>query len=143
MPMQIFDAGLQLKSAGLVAATANGTSINVEGKARLIKAIINITAIEIASNDEVYTIVIQGSANDSTWYNLASRAVGATEVLDTDPDSAVGEEFLYFVNERRVPSTADALPVVLKHLRVRTIVAGTIATGINYTCRLTDAGLTG
>jgi hypothetical protein len=143
MPMQIFDAGLQLKSAGLVATTTNGTSINVEGKARIIEAIINITAIEIASNDEVYTIVIQGSANDSTWYNLAERSFGATEVLDTDPDTGVGQEFLFFVNERRNPTTADALPAVLKHIRVRTIVAGTIATGINYTCRLTDAGLTG
>lgn len=129
----IYDVNLILKSAGLIAVTTNGTSIDLGGKAGLALLFIDITAIEIASNDESYIVVVQGSIDDTTFFNLAEREFGATEVVDGDGDTAVGREVMPFRNVRRDPTVADGREQILRHIRLRTIVAGTIATGINFT----------
>jgi len=130
-----FDALLQLKDAGLVAASAaaqvggSNKIINLGGAEPFMGvAVIDVSAIEIASNDEHYQIVVQGS-NSATFAsgveNLAVLDLGATEVRPgSGQDSVVGRYELPFINVQ-----AD---VAYQYLRAYTFVDGTIATGINY-----------
>lgn len=130
-----FDAELEMKDAGLVAASAaaqvdSANKIaNVGASVFMGVLVVDVSAIEIASNDEVYDIVIQGS-NSSSFAsgieNLAQLNVGATEVRDGGAkDSGTGRYLLPFVNVQN--------GTTYQYLRVYTVVAGTIATGINYT----------
>lgn len=130
-----FDAEMQLKDAGLVAASAaaqvnSANQIIAVGAARFEGAVvIDVTAIEIASNDEEYDILIQGS-NSSSFAsgieNLAQLNLGATEVRQGGAqDSVVGRYELMFTNQQADTTYA--------YIRAYTVVAGTVATGINYT----------
>lgn len=140
-PTDLFDANIEIKAAGLIATTTEHTAIDLGSAAGVGKVVIDITAIEIASNDELYRIEIQGSADNTTFYSLGSILVGPTEVLTADdPDTTVGRELLYFNNIRRTPSVANGVPVVLRYVRLATVIAGTIATGINYSAYLAMVG---
>lgn len=141
MGARVYNQDLELifKDAGLVAASAaaqvgGSNRINDIGASTRFEAVmvIDVSAIEIASNDEEYTIIVQGS-NSATFATgveiLAMMNLGALElrtgdVGDTSVDSVVGRYELPFVNEQ-----ADAL---YRYLRIYTVVSGTIATGINY-----------
>lgn len=130
-----FDAGLEMKDAGLVAADA---AAQVDGVDKIVnigagffegELVIDVTAIEIASNDEVYKICVQGSSSAtfaSVIEDLAVKELGCLEGLEGDVDSTTGRYYLPF-NNRSVDGT------LYKYLRVFTAVEGTIATGINYT----------
>jgi hypothetical protein len=127
------DVNLQLKDAGLIAASA---AAQVGGSNKIldlgaaheadVEVHINVAAIEIASNDERYDIVLQGS-NSATFASgivpLAQIQLGALEVLDGDADSDSG---LY----RLLASTSRG-GTSYRYLRLYTVVAGDIATGIN------------
>lgn len=129
-----FDAELEMKDAGLVAADAAAT---VDSAAKILSVgdatfkgvlVVDVTAIEIASNDELYRIIVQGSSSSSfasDIQNLAELTLGATEVRPGGAiDSATGRYELPFVNQQN--------GVTYPYLRVYTDVNGTIATGINY-----------
>lgn len=132
-----FDTALIVKDAGLVAASAAaevGESpkvVNV-GNAVLISSIqVDVTAIEIASNDEKYAIKVQGSTNadfSANYEDLCILELGAKEVLGGDVDSSVGRYIMPFCNTR--------LNVIYPYLRVYTEVSGAVATGINYSAIL-------
>lgn len=136
-PQGTFDADLEFKDAGLVAASAAAT---VDSAAQVIDLgtgvfkgmmIIDVSALEIASNTEIYDIVIQGSPDSTfiaaTMAELASINLSAKEVkrTDCDKDDAIGRYKLYFDNEQN--------GTYYRYARVYTVVAGDIATGINYT----------
>lgn len=130
----IYDVNLKLKTAGLVAVTTNETSIDLGGKAGVFLVFIDIDVIEVASDDESYIVAIQGSTDDITFYTLAEREFGAFQAVDTQTiDTAIGREVLAVRNVRRVPSTANGREQILRYVRLRTIVTGTVATGINFT----------
>lgn len=136
-----FDAEMEFKDAGLVDASAAAL---VDAVAKIVDVgvgrfeavmVIDVSVIEIASNDEEYTIIVQGS-NDAAFATsiqiLAMMNLGALElrtgdVGDTSVDSVVGRYELPFVNEQ-----AD---VEYRYLRIFTVVSGTIAGGggINFT----------
>ena len=129
-----YDSSLVLKDAGLIAASAAATVASV---ARIINvgaatfkgvAVIDVTAVEIASNDELYTITVQGSTSAtfaSDIQNLASISVGATEVRPGGAiDSLTGRYELLFLNEQA--------GICYPYVRLYTTVAGAIATGVNY-----------
>ena len=130
-----YDANLVMKDAGLVAASAAAT---VGGVAKVIdfgaglmegKIYVDVTAIEIASNDEIYTISLQVSSTSdisATYEEVATLILGANEVLRSDVDSAVGRYILPFRNQSN--------GTIYRYGRLYTTVAGTIATGggINY-----------
>ncbi len=130
-------SGNQLKDAGLIAADAawqvGGSNKIYDLQAATFgrfKLVVNVTAIEIASNDEIYRLWVQGSSSStfaSTIHNLACLELGAQEVLSggADVDSTTGFKVLYFHNEP-VPDTP------LRYIRGYTDVTGTIATGINF-----------
>jgi len=137
-PQGTFDANLEFKDAGLVAASAAAT---VDSAAKVIDVgeglfrgcmIIDVTALEIASNTESYDIIVQGStvaafATDTAIVELAALNLSAAEVKrsDCNKDDSTGRFKLYFDNEN------DG--TYYRYLRVYTAVAGDVATGINYT----------
>ena len=132
-----FDSSLEFKDAGLVAASAAAT---VDGDAQVIDAgtglfkgcmILDVTALEIASNDEIYDIVVQGSSDDdfgtaANIRELAAINLSAEEVkrTDCDEDDSTGRYKIYFDNEHN--------GTFYRYLRLYTVVDGAIDTGINY-----------
>jgi len=134
----ITDAELIFKDAGLVAASA---AAEVSSAAKVIdtgggffegKMVIDLTAIEVDTGDEIYGIHVQGS-NSSTFASgfasVCSFECGDAAVITGDADTAVGRYMLPFNNQ----VGAD----IYRYLRVYTTVAGTIVTGINYTAMAT------
>ncbi len=137
------DTLLELKDAGLVAASAaaqvggSNKILDLGGAAEFFgEALIDVTAIETDSSNEVFTILIQGS-NSSSFASgvetLAATRVGhATGLAAGETTSTTGRIRLPVRNERN--------GTVYRYIRAYTIVAGTVATGVNYTCRLCKAG---
>lgn len=136
-PQGIFDAELEFKDAGLVASSA---AAQVDSADKIVtigtgyfrgKIIIDVSALEIASNDEIYDIVVQLSSDsdfgiaenirDAVQLNLSASEVKRT---DCDTDDSTGIYKLLFDNEY------DG--TFYEYARLYTIVGGTIATGINY-----------
>lgn len=132
-----YDASLLLKAAALVAATANGT-LELDLGTGLVEGylVVDATAVEIDSNDESYEIILQGStvAAFGTAAAIAPLAMmticdkastrGAAGVIGNGTDDVPGRYVIPFRNERN--------GTIYRYVRVRTVVVGTIATGINY-----------
>lgn len=123
-----YDHALLLKAAGLVAATANGATILDIGEG-LVDGylVIDLTACEIASGDEIYTISLEASnvaAMDSGSVCVARKVFGNLVVPMDAALSAAGRYVVPFRNEEG--------GTTYRYVRVHTTVAGTIATGINY-----------
>jgi hypothetical protein len=129
------DDDLVFKTAGPIAASAAVATIRDVGEGVYQGVmVIDVTALEIADNDEIYDIVIQGSPDsdfgtDTNIVDLCSITLAAAEVQRTDAnaDSAVGRYYLPFIN--MINQTT------YRYLRLYTVVAGTVGTGINYTAR--------
>jgi hypothetical protein len=111
-----------LKAAGLVAASATETAVEVgKGKFRIVS---NITAIETASNNEMYNVVLEANSRSATttWNEIGTLfARGASETTGRSADDSTDEE------EIIVDNPYDY------QVRVHTYVVGSISTGINYT----------
>lgn len=132
-----FDADLQLKDAGLVAASAaaqvGGVNQILDLGLGLVEGnvVIDATAIEIASNDEIFTIGWQLS-NSATFasgiFEGPTIQLGALEVIGGDTDSPAGRYILPVRNEYG--------GTIYRYARLYTTVGGTIATGINYSAYL-------
>jgi hypothetical protein len=136
-PQGTFDSDLEFKDAGLVATSA---AAEVDSSAQIVDVgtglfkgcmVLDVTALEIASNDEIYDIVIQGSddddfGTDTNIVELAQLSLSAAEVKRTDSnaDDTTGRYKLYFDNE----FNGD----FKRYLRLYTVVDGAVATGINY-----------
>ncbi len=134
----MFDVQHELKDAGLVATSQAGT---VAGQAKVVnlgpelvegKLVIDVSALEIESNNELYRIKLQGSAAhdfSSILEDLAILELGAKEVLGGDQDSQTGRYVLPFSNAKGL----YAWPYV----RLYTEVSGSVASGINFSAHLT------
>lgn len=131
-----FDATLQLKDAGLVAASAAAQVaaaaqvINLGGAVPFLGVVvIDVTAIEVDTGDETYEIILEGS-NSPTFAGTAAQILGVMKLGHLTPlasglnTSVIGRYEMPFVNVQ-----AD---IVYQYLRLFTRVVGTIATGINY-----------
>ena len=122
-----FDAATVLKAAGLVAASAAGSIILDLGDGLLdADLVIDITALEVASNDEIYTVSLEGS-------NVAGMASGSVTLAEkqfgnvpapADADTAIGRHIVPFRNELNGQ--------LYRYVRLYTTVVGAVATGINY-----------
>jgi len=133
----MIDNDFILKDAGLVAADAAGT-VDSGGVIAILGAglveghlIVDVSAIEIASNDEVYKIKLQGSSKSDfsdTIEDLAILEIGAAEVLGGDQDSAIGRYKVPFRNEKN--------GIIYPYVREYCDITGTIATGINFSAYL-------
>lgn len=123
-----YDVDLVAKAAALVAADTAHTIVPVGDAVWKGALVVDVTAVEIASNDERYIIAVQGSTSAtfaSDVQNLAMIELGATEVRSGGAiDSLTGRYELLFINEQA--------GVTYPYIRAYTDVAGTIATGINW-----------
>lgn len=134
---------LELKDAGLVAASA---AAQVDSEAKVLdlgdgyvegNIVIDVSALEIDNNDEIYDIVAQlssdadfgtaGNIVDRCALNLSAKEVKRT---DCDRDDTTGRYILPFNN--------DFGGTLYRYLRIYTVVDGTVAGGggINFTASL-------
>jgi hypothetical protein len=129
-----FDAKLELKDAGLVAASAAAQVDSADKIADIGTGffegtvVIDATAVEVDTGDERYDIEVQVSSKAdfaSDIYCLASLPMGDAAALVGDIDIGAGRYFLPFNN-----MIGDG--TCKQYLRLYTKVAGTIAAGINY-----------
>jgi len=139
----LVDTQLILKTAGLLAASANGAVILDLGGGNqpftpltYFDMIVDVSAIELDTTDEAYTIILEGS-NDPTFASgiepLCVLTLGAAAAAlflgNVDVNSDVGRYVVPGCNQRN--------EATYRYCRLRTIVAGTVATGINFTAGLT------
>lgn len=141
------DGAIQLKDAGLVAADA---AAQVGGSAAVIDlgaansfqkfaVVIDWTACEVATGDEVYAVRIQGSTTSAftNAYTLIERRFGDSSVsfnaTDTPPS---GRAVLYGDNVAHTSATDGNSVEALRYVRLYTDVTGTIATGMNFSAWL-------
>lgn len=129
------DINGKLNESGLVTSTAAWL---VDGTAKVFDlgaavytpfdVLIKLLAVEIASNDELYRLFIQGSSSStfaSTIVQLGGIEFGANEVLvGSDQDTTTGDYLLRCHNE------FDG--TVYRYIRGYTVISGTIATGISH-----------
>ena len=133
------DALLELKDAGLIAADDNA---QVGGSDQILdmgtgvfvgEVLHEVSAIEIASGDEVYKLIVQGSSSAtfaSDIVDLSTVVLGDASTIATtrDVDSTTG---------RYISGVSNVLnDVAYRYVRLRIEVAGTIATGINVASHL-------
>jgi hypothetical protein len=122
-----YDDALSLKDAGLVAASAAEATILdlgagfVEGD-----VVIDVSAIEVATGDEKYTVHLEGSnvaAMTSGSVTLANIPLGIA-TAPADATTGTGRFVLPFRNEQN--------GTLYRYVRIYTTVAGNIADGINF-----------
>jgi hypothetical protein len=122
-----YDNALALKSAGLLAVTTNGTILDIGAGFVEADVVIDLTACEIASGDEIYTVSLEGSnvADMSSGSVCLAKKVFGNLVVPMDTAlSAAGRYVVCFHNEEN--------GTLYRYVRLHTLVAGTVATGINY-----------
>jgi hypothetical protein len=139
-----YDAALLLKAAALVGASANGTLILDVGGGGLTPGmidadlVVDVTALEIDSSDESYDISVQGSP-DAT-FATAGNIVTLGGVTVGHSSSTRLTLLLQGTNDVPgrfiVPIRNEKNGTTYRYLRIRTVVVGTVATGINYTAWL-------
>ena len=137
-----FDYQLRLKDAGLVAADA---AAQVGGADKILdlggahrvdgRVIIDVTAIEVASGNELYRIKTQFSSSAT----FASAVIGGPEIALGDSSVLIGESADSVVGRYELPFCNEINGTVFRYMRLYTDVSGTIATGINYTADVTLA----
>lgn len=133
-----FDSALQLKDAGLVASSAAAQVSSADkildlGDSASMEAylVIDATAIEVGTGDEKYEILWQTSSSPTFASDIltsASLLLGDSSVTASSADSAAGRYVIL------VSNTVDNTP--RRYGRLYTRIAGTIATGINYSAFL-------
>ena len=122
-----YDNALLLKAAGLVASTAAESTILDLG-AGLVDGyvVLDVSAVETATGDEKYTVVLEGSNVAAMTSGSVSLAVLPLGNLTAPAEAATGTGrfVLPFRNEQN--------GATYRYVRIHTTVAGTIATGINF-----------
>ena len=139
-----FDAELQLKDAGLIAADENACQVAAADSILDLGAgrcsgtlILNVTACEVDSNNEVYHVctMFSNSATHAsgvvagpTFY--LGDAVGIATLLNapsvpTDTDNGIGRYEIPFTNVFNNTS--------YRYMLLSVEVSGTVATGVNFT----------
>jgi len=127
------DDSLSLKVSASVTASAAGTLIrDLQDAESTGVVLIDVTALEIASNNEIYNIVVQyspdaafgtaGNIQDGPQLSLSAKEVKTTT---SDKDDTIGRYELLTTNVYA--------GTVYRYMRIYTVVAGTIdTTGITY-----------
>ena len=122
-----YDNSLLLKAAGLVASTTTESTILDIGSGLVDGYIVlDVSAVETATGDEKYTVHLEGSnvaAMTSGSVTLANIPLGNL-TAPADAATATGRFVVPFRNEQN--------GTTYRYVRIYTLVAGTIATGINF-----------
>lgn len=123
-----YDHSMLLKAAGLVATTTTESTILDLG-AGLFEGdlVLDVTAVEVDNGDEKYTVHLEGSnaaAMGSGSVTLCNIQLG-NNTAPADQDIVAGRFIVPFRNEQN--------GTTYRYVRLYTLVAGTIASGINFT----------
>lgn len=123
-----YDHSMLLKAAGLLASTTTETTILDLG-AGLFEGdlVLDVTAVEVDNGDEKYTVHLEGSnaaAMGSGSVSLCNIQLG-NNTAPADQDIVAGRFIVPFRNEQN--------GTTYRYVRLYTVIAGTIATGVNYT----------
>jgi len=145
------DLNLELKDAGLVAASAAAQvggvdkvlslglgypSTSAMGAAWCGEIHVFVTAIEVASGDESYQIEWQLSSSPTFASDVIVSSIlrlGDSSITNESADSVIGHYIMCVSNYSHNPETAR-----YPYGRLFTRVAGAIATGINYSAFATE-----
>lgn len=122
-----YDDALSLKDAGLLAASADGDILDLGPGLVDGFLVIDASAIEVATGDEIYTVSLEGStvaAMSSTSVCLAKKVFGN---LVVPMDAALST-----ANRYVIPFRNEEGGTLYRYVRLSTLIAGTIATGINF-----------
>ena len=127
-----YDDALEMKAAGLLAASADGDILDLG--AGLVDGflVIDMSACEVATGNEIYTVSLEGStvaAMTSASVCLAKKVFGNLVVPMDAALSAAGRYVIPFRNEEGGST--------FRYVRLSTLIAGTIATGINFSAFIT------
>lgn len=127
----IYDDATSLKDAGLVASTTTETTIVDLGDGLFDGfLVLDVSAVEVASNDEIYLVCLEGS----TVSGMATGSVCLAQIelgnatAPADADTGTGRFAVPFRNEQN--------GTLYRYVRIYTEVSGTIATGINFSAFL-------
>ncbi|MDD5385355.1 MAG: hypothetical protein PHG89_10810 [Gallionella sp.] len=122
-----YDNALSLKAAGLLATSTDGTILDLGTGLVDGYLVIDLSACEIATGDEIYTVSLEGSnvaAMTSGSVCLAKKVFGNLVVPMDAALSAANRYVIPFRNEEG--------GTIYRYVRLSTLIAGTIATGINF-----------
>lgn len=125
------DGDLEMKAAGLLAVSTDGSILDLGEGLFDGFLVIDMTACEVASTDEIYTVSVEGStvaAMTSAGVCLAKKVFGNVVVPMDDDADALGRYVIPFRNEENGE--------LQRYVRLSTLIAGTIATGINFSAFL-------
>jgi len=126
-----YDDALEMKAAGLVAASADGSILDLGPGLFDGFLVIDMSACEIATGDEIYTVSVEGStvaAMTSGSVCLGKKVFGNLVVPMDAALSTAGRYVIPFRNEEG--------GTLYRYVRLSTLVAGDVATGINFSAFL-------
>jgi hypothetical protein len=126
-----YDDALEMKAAGLIAVSTDGDILDIGAGLFDGFLVVDMSACEVASGDEIYTVSVEGStiaAMTSTSVCLAKKVFGNLVVPMDAALSAAGRYVIPFRNEEG--------GTIYRYIRLSTLVAGTVATGINFSAFL-------
>lgn len=136
------DAGL-LKAAGAVNATANGSLVvDVGAGFQKFDVVIDWTECEVATGNEQYDVIVQGATDSGMTnpYELCKTSFGDSTVNGDAVDTPPAGRLILSCSNAAITSATDGNTLTtLRYIRIRTVVAGTVATGFNYRASLTQA----
>ena len=122
-----FDGDLELKAAGALTTSTDGDILDLGSGLVDGYLVLDVTAVEVASGNEIYTISLEGSnvaAMTSGSVCLAKKVFGNLVVPMDAALSAAGRYVVPFRNEEG--------GTTYRYVRLSTLIAGTIDTGISF-----------
>ncbi len=136
----IWDALCELHDGGLITASAEGkvdssaVIFDTGGGRTMGNMVVDITALEVDSTDEIYSISVQGSSKADFASDLADLVIlqlGYADAIASDVNrGALGERYI-------LPWNNVFGNVTFRYLRAYCEIVGTIVTGIDYKAFLT------
>lgn len=124
-----YDDALELKAAGLVAASADGSILDLGAGLVDGYLVFDVSAVEIDSGNEIYTVSLEGSnvADMSSGSVCLAKKVFGNLVVPMDAALSTAGRYV-------VPFRNEEGGTAFRYVRLSTLVAGMIATGINFSC---------
>lgn len=122
-----FDGDLELKAAGALTTSTDGDILDLGAGLVDGYLVFDVTAVEVATGNEIYTISLEGSnvaAMTSGSVCLAKKVFGNLVVPMDAALSAAGRYVVPFRNEEG--------GTTFRYVRLSTLIAGTISTGISF-----------
>lgn len=122
-----YDGDLELKAAGALTTSTNGDILDLGTGLIDGYVVLDVSAVEIGSGNEIFTISLEGSnvaAMSSGSVCLAKKVFGNLVVPMDAALSAAGRYVIPFRNEEG--------GTLYRYVRLSTLIAGSISTGISF-----------